>query len=699
MSAALNNEWAHNAFMVSDGDLADPWDIDKRKWSSAAIKFTDSRLGGNIPINSKYQYTRYSDIRNKGRGSNRATVSLAPTTNNGQGRAYSEVHDDTMQIIYICPGVPQFNSLTTFIRNAVNSDMVTLTRTGRAPSITFKAAEALGTLFVMRMFPIVAVGMFIGAAYRFFTNKPQSKFYTLKPTPHLYWTAVQTIVNAMAVNRGIVPRSLNSKFAPKENMPSQAFVLDQEYLDAYSVLVPDIFRDGNIYDVHALASHTQRTALASIQKEADDFKNSDGDLTGFVTYLKREVTGDGRTSVPGFDKDGDQKFFNMLNTTLSLSSGVNTVKDLFKGEMANETEPRGSIEVDPENPDSFKVADASKTYIESLAEEMDAQFRRGSTFVCFRVNHTGSVSESFSNSVVESSIGQQFNGASSNMANIQFSLAQGNLIGGTIGKVIGGAAEMARDAVKGGLSGVTMGMSNIIDALAGLAYIDIPKHWQSSQVSLPRSTYTLELGGPYNNDLSLMADKYIPLAMILALALPRSTGKASYTSPFICSYYDRGRCQSRLAMVESVSVERGSGTQGFAIDGTPLSMKVTMSFVDLSTIMHMPVGSGSIFSHDSTIDEDGVFSDYLAVLSAMDLHSQYFWLPKAKLKFAKKALDVAKYTSPFWLGSYAHHTMTAGWLNTATLGLSGLATEIIEMPLSNPAITQGSGRGMTSTGQ
>lgn len=699
MSNVLNSDWAHNAFMVSDADLADPWDIDKRKWSSAAIKFTDSRLGGNIPINSKYQYTRYCDIRNKGRGSNRASVSLAPTTNNGQGRAYSEMHDDTMQVIYVCPGVPQFNSLTTFIRNAVDSNMVTLARTGRAPSFTFKAAEAIGTLFLVRMFPIVAVTMAMGKLYKVFTNSPQSKFYTLKPTPHLYWSAVQTIVSAMAVNRGIVPRFMNPAFAPKENLPSQAFKLDQEYLDAYSALIPDIFRDGNIYDVHALASQSQRVAFETIRKEAEDFKDSDGDLTGFVTYLKREITGDGRTTVPGFDKDDNQKFFGMLNQALSFSSGYYKMADVFKGEAVNEVDARGSVVEDPNDQTKFIIKDESKSYIEALAEEADAQLRRGTTFVCFRVAHTGSVSESFSNSVVESAIGQQINGASSNMANIRFTLAEGNIIGGLVGKVIGGAAEMAKDAVKGGLSGITGGLSNIIDALSGLAYIDIPKHWQSSQVSLPRSTYTIELGGPYNNDLSMMADKYIPLAMVLALALPRSTGKASYTSPFICSYYDRGRCQSRLAMVESVSVERGTGTQGFAIDGSPLGMKVTLTFVDLSTIMHMPVGGGSLFDFDTTIDEDGIFADYLAVLAAQDLHSQFFWLPKAKLKFAKKALDVAKYTSPFWLGSYAHHTMSAGWLNTATLGLSGLATEIIEMPLSNPAITQGNGRGMTSASQ
>jgi hypothetical protein len=68
----------------------------------------------------------------------------------------------------------------------------------------------------------------------------------------------------------------------------------------------------------------------------------------------------------------------------------------------------------------------SKGYLSSLAEEMDSQLRNGAMFAAFRVNHTGSVNESFSNSVVESAIGQQINSASSSMASTRFSLADGS---------------------------------------------------------------------------------------------------------------------------------------------------------------------------------------------------------------------------------------------------------------------------------
>lgn len=694
MADVLNTDWAVQAFLISDKDLADVSDIQNRKWSSAAVKFTDARLGGNIPINPKYQYTRYADIRNKGRGPNRSDVSLAATIDNGQGRVYSEIHDDPMQVIYVCPGVPQFNSLTTFIRNAVDSDMVTLARTGRMPSITFKIFETLGTLFIARMFPVVAVTMAMGVLLKKFSNKPTSKFYTLKPTPHLYWSAVQNLVWDLSVNRGIVPKALNPLFDEKVDRPGKAFNVDQGYLDAYAELVPGIFTDNNVYDVFALASSAQRKAMQMIDaeyKKVDQYSPSE-----YGSYLKKELTGDGKHAIPGFNKDGSAKLMTMIDKFLRFSSGSYKNPDKDPGKM--EIDARGGTvetKTDPLTGEEYSVpTEQSKGYLSSLAEEMDSQLRNGAMFAAFRVNHTGSVNESFSNSVVESAIGQQINGASSSMASTRFSLADGNIIGGMIGSAVGAVGEMAVDAAKGAASGLTLGMSNILDAVSGMAYIDVPKHWQSSSANLTRSSYTIELGGPYNNDLSLMSDKFIPLAMILALVLPRSTGKASYTSPFICSYYDRGRCQSRLAMVESVTVERGTGNQGFGLDGTLFGMKVTMTFVDLSTIMHMPIGAGTIFSHDSSIDEDGILVDYMAVLAGQDLYSQFYFAPRAKLKLAKMLVQKYKYTSPYWMGSMMHHTVTAGWINSMTFGLSGGVMEIIEAPLRGSATISGD-RGRT----
>lgn len=694
MADFLNESWLAQAFLISDDKLPRASDIANRYWTSASLKFTSARLGGSIAINPRYQYTRYADIRNKGRLADKQEVSLAPNTNIGQGRVYSEVHDDPAQIIYICPGVPQFNSLLGFISTATNPELMSLVRTGRAPSLTFKISSFIGraisTVFIASRFPVVAISMALGGIYNKLLNKPTSKFYTLKPTPHLYWSAVQSLVESFAINRKIIMPQLKGKlFEERPARPGQVFEVDDDYLKAYSELMPDIFRDGALYDVFALATAAQRTAIKTIYQEYDTY--NEASTTDFAGYLYKTMTGKGTHPVVGHTSEGDSTFFGMLDHWLTLG---NYKKEEGKEAQAAEGDPRGYQLKEGEN----GIPKEQNGKFEQFLQGMDAQLRNGAMFLAIRTAHTGAVSESFSNSVVESAIAQQINGASSNAQNIRFTLADGNIVGGAIGAVINGVKEIATDAVTGAAHGLTFGISTAIHALSGIGFMDIPKHWQSSNMNLPRTSYTLELNSPYNNNISLMSDKFIPLAMIMALALPRSTGKASYTSPFICSYYDRGRAQSRLAMVENVSIERGTGNMGFGIDGTPYGMKITLTFVDLSSIMHIPIGGGTIFDFDTVIDEDNLLNDYLAMVSGLDLYSQFYFGPRAALKVAKLVTQKMKYTSPYWLGSMAHHTATAGWLNSATLGLSGTVMEVIEGPLQGSGVitNASTGRGAGS---
>ena len=52
-------------------------------------------------------------------------------------------------------------------------------------------------------------------------------------------------------------------------------------------------------------------------------------------------------------------------------------------------------------------------------------------------------------------------------------------------------------------------------ALTGRGFVDIPKMWESSSVSMPSMNYTIELRSPYGNKMSLFQNIYVPLAMLL----------------------------------------------------------------------------------------------------------------------------------------------------------------------------------------
>ena len=181
-----------------------------------------------------------------------------------------------------------------------------------------------------------------------------------------------------------------------------------------------------------------------------------------------------------------------------------------------------------------------------------------------------------------------------------------------------------------------MGLFDAVKGLMGSGFIDIPKHWQSSTASLPKVNYTATLISPYGNPISDMINIQIPLAMLLAGCLPLSTGKSSYTSPFLCLVFDRGRMQIRLGIMESLTVSRGEGNLPFTPRGRAVAVNVSFSFTDLSSLIHMPISSGSLFETDMTTDDDNLIKDYLAVIAGQDIYSQIYAMPKALLTASKQ---------------------------------------------------------------
>jgi hypothetical protein len=149
------------------------------------------------------------------------------------------------------------------------------------------------------------------------------------------------------------------------------------------------------------------------------------------------------------------------------------------------------------------------------------------------------------------------------------------------------------DNMKDVVAGVADGfhMSGLA-ALGGSALVDIPKHWQSASANLSRSTYTMNLVSPYGNPISQLINLYIPVAMLIAGALPLATGQQSYTSPFICELYDRGRCQIRLGMIDSLQITRGTSNLPFDEIGNAMAIDVSFTVLDLSNLVYLPISQG-----------------------------------------------------------------------------------------------------------
>jgi hypothetical protein len=215
---------------------------------------------------------------------------------------------------------------------------------------------------------------------------------------------------------------------------------------------------------------------------------------------------------------------------------------------------------------------------------MMSELSEGAAFAVFNVEYTGSIGESFSNSFGSNPLESTFNSISSKARNLTDLMSSAANI-----PVVGDAMKFAADAGAKILSEASFGLANPLLALAYGVNITMPKVWESSSATLPRASYKMKLISPYGNSYSQFFNIYLPMAMILAGSLPRSTGATSYTYPFFCQLFDRGRTNIQLGMIESVSFTRGTSNLGFSRAGHPNAIDVDLSIANLDEMIAVDV--------------------------------------------------------------------------------------------------------------
>lgn len=635
-----DTEWVRQSFLLPRHAL-NIEESRRRLLSDVSLKFTDTTLGGNFAINPPPQFTRYADVRRKGR--------FAPSK--GMGRYYSEAIDDNGQYVHLRFGLPSFNSMSQFFGNFYDSQAAALGRTGRSESIFYNIGKAAGYVVSLPAAPFIL----LGAAIRFAVGVPTSKYYYLKPTMPLYWNAVNTIANGIATNMGILPRV----HIPGTTRWDTTGQLSEADIRRFHELLPDVFRESGGIDIYAVANRAQRLSD----------KNRQILEKHFVEASSRDAL-----------RDRVRNFFNERVSDPGTTAGTNTEGQGVSGIDAALIRYSKTAAATPATGTAESTEDASSWQsLKDFADFSLAELRDGSQFVTFRVDYSGSVSESFSNSVKESDIAGTLNGMTSGVRSKRFSFADGNIGDGALTTAMEGITRAAGEFGQGVLDGLGIGG---IAALAGRAFVDIPKHWDGSTANLPRMEYTIELRSPYGDKMSRFMNLYVPLAMLLAGALPLSAGRQSYQSPFLCEAYCSGRAQSRLAIVDSLNITRGVGNVGWNQDNEALGIDVSITLVDLSSIMHMPISAGLGFAKAvvngladavagdagvtavnalsrSSYDEDNAFTDYLAVLGSLTLTDQIYASNRLKLNLTRQLGEWKAWKSPSHFGNWAMGTWPA----------------------------------------
>lgn len=645
--AKLDSDWIRRSFLVKKDELDPKSDDFKRRFFTTLVyDYTDTKPGGSLCINPPPARTRHADIR----------VKSAVTGLLGKGRFYKEAIDDNAQIIHMRFGVEQHNSLTSFFTGFYNSAASQVARTGRTNNEFFYGlGKVAGFVVQLASWKLLAVH-FLGAAVNFLSKTPHSKFYYLKPTMALYWNAVTTMVNHLAVNRGIVPRVFGDEVTN---------ALDPNYTGAAAgpimhQIMPTIFNKRGSVDVYALANRAKRLERQRylIMRDKLDKAREMG-----ITDMQKVVR-------------------EILNTPLPSASNSEPSLEAYLQRWFTVSTPKSEAQEGGSTSESLEDTFGSGTdkkegYLDSLIKFGTAEEDDGSQFASFRVNATGPIQNSFSNTVGESNLQSRINGMSADMRSKRFDFAGGNLVGGAIGAAFGAVKDAVSSFATGVLDSVQM---SGLATLAGSAFVDMPKYWQSSMANLPTMSYTINLVAPYHNPVSQLINIDIPLCMLLAGVLPKSTGTQTYTGPFILELFDRGRCQTRLGMIDSMSITRGTGNVGFNQDGKALGVDVTFTVVDMSSILHMPIAENFSFTQAAiqsvgqaiggdageaaaitmtggAFSPDTVFSDYMAVLSGMSLPDQVHGFRHMKLNLTRRMAAFETWKSPAHMASFFGDTL------------------------------------------
>jgi len=275
---------------------------------------------------------------------------------------------------------------------------------------------------------------------------------------------------------------------------------------------------------------------------------------------------------------------------------------------------------------SFSHYDENEmSWYEKFKQGADSGLRRTLSYVGFRVEKGDAMSESFSNSTGESSLASMLNTKAQASADAKFSFAGGKTGVGVIDGFTG--------AVKGIFDGTTqaVGIDGLAKAFIGSGKIDIPDIYLDSEFSVSHS-FDMSLFAVYKDPVTIMRSLYIPLACILAGALPRAIGPNSYTSPFICQVHCPGLFSIPMGIVDSLTITRGDSENGWTMDNLPTKLNISFTIKDLSKAMYLTLATDSKWRN--ILGQNSSFQEYLLTLSGAGLEERILWTRNLKRRVA-----------------------------------------------------------------
>ena len=649
-----DSDWIRYALFIPQrkggvGSAKTDFDRPGREFTHTNLFFSDTSLGGNRAINPKPQFNDITDpISPSLLVALTKSGKVTETKSYGMGRYYGEAIESNARRIYMQFGIPGFNSLSNFFTNFYDIQQGQLMNTGTMYKTFFTIGKWIGYI---TLFPVVFTlntSVFLYKAAASIQNRPLSKFYYVKPNMFLYWSAVTTMVNALAVNMRLIQgidqndKTLTDGKTDVGLKPSDVLTLNK--------LLPDIFKnDKGGIDIFNVATRYQRLLDAHNKAIADIYDSADTEVE-IEAKIQAWMAAPFIKSSPQKAKPFSEMVTEYMKSGQATGEGTDDANGSITTNNTNGASPANGATANttpqPGATDNSFIDSATKLWsglshnLFKFKNYATAELQQGGAYVCFNVDHSQTVNESFSNSTRQSDIASSMNDISKSTRQKLFNFANGNLGGGLIGEVISGITGAIVGLVAGGLHVVK---ADGLAALGGKAFVDIPEMWDDSDGSFANASYNITLRSPYGNPTSIFINILVPLAMLLAGALPRSTGRNSWTSPMLCKLWDPGRCQVDIGIIDSITITRGTGNNGWNLINQATGIDVSFSVKNLSKMLHMPVVSDTSFEEkveqalgiSGIFDEPNNFTNYMAILSGLGVNDQTMFSSKWALARAK----------------------------------------------------------------
>lgn len=319
----IDKQWINNRFIAPFSTIEDSYQFNLFK-STAHVKFADTSVGGNFYCNPRPQFTPYADIRaddilypfipsrggravpfSEGQGGFKDMYMTPEVTDNLRpgtlGRYYSEAIDDGVQTVYLQFGVPRFNGLLDIFNSAISYTDAYIASKGRIPKVYMATLPIFQAITCLTMPITGAIAFILKSAGSFiFGNRPYNYYY-MEPTMHLYWSSVDTLVNHIATDMGILipifnPKGVssqdkNDKIKEEDNAQMNSvrqgtvMVMDNEYIKRLNSTFMDsykLFDKTNKVNVYYLMTKYQYRANKIKLNWHKNFKQFIKDPNGYV---------------------------------------------------------------------------------------------------------------------------------------------------------------------------------------------------------------------------------------------------------------------------------------------------------------------------------------------------------------------------------------------------------------------------------